>query len=99
MLLQLNGCEAQICVDPRDVWAALEAFCPTDVVLDIGMPFINGYELARMIRRDKEFYGIRIIAVTGYGTKQDKERAQKAGCDHHLTKPASIEEILKLVRV
>lgn len=61
-------------------------------LLDIGLPGLHGYELAREIRR--RFPALLIIAVTGYGQREDRERAREAGFDAHLTKPFSYEELM-----
>ncbi|MBV8877833.1 MAG: response regulator [Gammaproteobacteria bacterium] len=59
------------------------------VLLDIGLPQIDGYELARRLRMVPELRATRLIAVTGYGQPQDRERARAAGFDEHLIKPVS----------
>lgn len=67
--------------------------------VDIGMPFVDGYEVARRIRRRPELEGLRLVALTGYGSAEDVRRAEEAGFDHHLVKPvdlASLNEIIEL---
>ncbi len=66
-------------------------------MLDIGMPGLNGYEAARLIRRQPGGAGVLLVAATGWGQEEDKRRAAEAGFDHHLTKPvapATLEELL-----
>ena len=71
---------------------------PIDVVvLDIGMPGMNGYEVARSLRREDWGRGLRLIAVTGWGQDEDKLRAAAAGFDTHLTKPFEPEHLEALV--
>ena len=73
-------------------WAAFER--PDAFILDIGLPDMNGYELARRLRALPEFAGTMLIALTGYGQLQDKVRAREAGFDLHIAKPAEPEAIL-----
>jgi signal transduction histidine kinase/ActR/RegA family two-component response regulator len=73
-------------------WAAFER--PDVFVLDIGLPDMNGYELARRLRAMPQFAGTLLIALTGYGQLADKVRAREAGFDMHIAKPAEPEEIL-----
>jgi PAS domain S-box-containing protein len=77
---------AQALADPPDV-----------VLLDIGLPDMNGYELAAHLRAEPATRGCLLIAVTGYGQEQDKEAAREAGFDHHVTKPVTMGELLALV--
>lgn len=76
-------------------WAAFEL--PDVIILDIGLPDITGYELARRLRAMPAFSGALFIALTGYGQPQDKQRARDAGFDHHVAKPADPQHILKLL--
>ena len=69
---------------------------PEVAVLDIGLPLLDGYEVARRLRAALAG-AVRLIALTGYGTDDDRERAFAAGFDHHLTKPADPEELRQLV--
>jgi signal transduction histidine kinase/ActR/RegA family two-component response regulator len=73
-------------------WAAFER--PDVFILDIGLPDMNGYELARRLRSMPQFAGTLLIALTGYGQLADKVRAREAGFDLHIAKPAEPEEIL-----
>jgi CheY-like chemotaxis protein len=70
---------------------------PEVIFLDIGLPLLDGYEVARRLRRIAALRGARLVAMTGYGQCADQERARAAGFDHHLVKPvhfASIQPIL-----
>jgi CheY-like chemotaxis protein len=72
--------------------AALEiatSFCPELVLLDIGLPEIDGYEVTRRLREIPALAGTFITALSGYGTEQDRERAYEAGFNYHLTKPVA----------
>jgi len=67
------------------------------VRLDIGRPRMDGYEVARRIRSNTEFREVLLIALTGWGQEQDRRRTAEAGFDHHLVKPAAIDEIVALL--
>jgi signal transduction histidine kinase/CheY-like chemotaxis protein len=71
---------------------------PQAVILDIGMPDISGYDVAREIRREPWGANVLMLALTGWGQKEDKERARAAGFDHHLTKPVDAVQVEKLLR-
>ncbi|MFO7276723.1 MAG: PAS domain S-box protein [Pseudomonadota bacterium] len=86
-LLQLWGHEVEIAHSGRQALEAAESFRPDAVVLDIGMPEMNGYEVAARIRAAEWGRETILIAVTGWGQDEDKRRAMEAGFDHHLTKP------------
>ena len=60
---------------------------------------MNGYEIAKQVREDKSLRNVTIIAITGYGQANDRERASAAGFDHHLTKPVEFNSLQKLFRV
>lgn len=71
---------------------------PDLVFLDIAMPGMDGYEVARRIRRHDELKGTFLVALTGYGQEEDRRRAIEAGFNHHMTKPTSIEALEQLLR-
>lgn len=87
-LLTLKGHTAQTAYSGLSAIEAAEAFEPELILLDIGLPDISGYDVARSLRA-KGFQN-EIIALSGYGQKEDKENARKAGCNHHFTKPMGI---------
>jgi DNA-binding response OmpR family regulator len=76
--------------------AAAEA-APEIAFLDIGMPGLNGYQLAARLRADAATRGVHLVAVTGWGQESDKVRARDAGFDHHLVKPLDFGDVLKLL--
>ena len=95
-MLALAGHQVRIALDgPSAVEEAL-SFQPEFVVLDIGLPGMDGYDVARHIRNDPAARQATLIAVTGYGQKEDKLRALQAGFDHHLTKPVDCAVLLQL---
>ncbi|MBI4205998.1 MAG: response regulator [Betaproteobacteria bacterium] len=87
MLLRLAGHETRVITEAAEVISAAAEFMPHVVVLDIGLPRINGYELARQLRQQADNAEVVLIALTGYGQKQDRERAAEAGFDYYFVKP------------
>jgi len=82
--------------------SAIEAACsyhPQVVLLDIGLPGMDGYAVAKALRQEVGLAGVRLVAFTGYGGGDDRERARKAGFDHHLTKPVDTQELRALLAV
>ncbi|MFC4930979.1 hybrid sensor histidine kinase/response regulator [Massilia sp. GCM10023247] len=71
---------------------------PQVIVLDIGLPGADGYQLARMLKRHPQLKHIRLVAHTGYGSPEDRRKAQEAGFDAHLVKPAELEDLEKALR-
>ena len=92
-LLRLMGHEIRAAYDGLEAVEAALDFAPDVVLLDIGLPIMNGYEAARRIRKQPRGEEIRLVAVTGWGQDSDKRRALQAGFDHHLTKPVSVEDL------
>jgi CheY-like chemotaxis protein len=83
--------------DAENALAGAAAFRPTVVLLDIGMPRKNGYELARRIRLEPWGGSTILVALTGWGQADDRRRSKEAGIDHHLTKPVEFAAIAKLL--
>lgn len=80
--------------------AALEvaaSFLPEIVVLDIGLPGMNGYELASQLHSRPEFGSPLLVALTGYGQEDDRQRSHAAGFSYHLTKPADLEALQRVL--
>jgi PAS domain S-box-containing protein len=98
MLLQIDGHECRVVHDGRAAIEEFASFRPEVALLDIGMPEVNGYEVARTIRQGSLGRAVTLIALTGWGQDRDKVRALAAGFNHHFTKPvepARISEILR----
>lgn len=87
LLLETAGCTSRVAVCAEDALAMLQEFMPQVALLDIGLPRIDGYQLAQRMKADRRTRDIRLIAVTGYGTDADRKRALAAGFDDHLVKP------------
>jgi CheY-like chemotaxis protein len=98
MLLEFMGSkEVKVCNDGPAALAEMEAFRPDVVLLDIGMPGMDGNEVARRIRQQPQFAGTRLVALTGWGQDEDRRRTQESGFDHHLTKPVDIAALQALL--
>lgn len=100
MLLRNNGNEVRVAHDGIEAVAAAAEFHPHVVLLDIGMPRLNGYDAARRIRGELG-KDVLLIAVTGWGQEEDRRRSGEAGFDHHLTKPihlATLDQLLETAR-
>ena len=97
MLLELEGHEVKLVHDGRHALALIEASPPDVALLDIGMPLVDGYEVARRVRGDTRSRHILLIAVTGWGQEQDKARAMAAGFDLHFTKPIEPQKLIELL--
>ena len=97
VFLALAGHEVKAVHDPLEALASAPVFAPDVVVLDIGLPIMDGYRLARSLRALTETRASLLIALTGYGQPSDRDRAHDAGFDHHLTKPAEPEKLLNLI--
>jgi two-component system CheB/CheR fusion protein len=87
MLLRLRGQVVKVAQDGPAALEAAAGFKPEVVILDIGMPGMNGYELARRLRHDLGLDQALLIALSGYGTDEDRRLSQEAGFDAHLVKP------------
>ena len=91
--LQLLGHQTHAAPDAPSALALAEVVKPEIALLDIGLPVMDGYELARQLRTLPGLEGIKLVAVTGYGQPADKQRAAAAGFDEHLVKPISLEQV------
>jgi CheY-like chemotaxis protein len=95
-LLRLLGHEVEVVFDGRTGIEAARTYRPTVVLLDIGLPNLDGYQVARALRQEG-FADMIIIAVSGYGQDEDRNRSREAGIDHHVTKPVDVKTITELI--
>ena len=96
-LLQPKGHAIRTAHDGLDAVAVAEAFRPDVVLLDIGLPKLDGYEVAYRIRQQPWGQVMVLIALTGWGQESDRQRSQAAGFDHHLVKPVDPAELVCLL--
>ena len=97
MALELLGCEAKAVYTATDGLAQVASFAPQAALLDIGLPDMNGYEMARRLRATEAGAAMTLIAATGWGQSTDKLRALDAGFDHHLTKPIDFDQLQSIL--
>lgn len=97
-LLRRRGYDVKIVHDGVAALAAAPGFVPDVCLLDIGLPGISGYELARELRRTPALEGALIIAISGYGRDEDRARAKESGFDEHLTKPIQMESLEAILK-
>jgi DNA-binding response OmpR family regulator len=93
MLLQAAGFSVKCVYDGVSALSVASAFQPDVFVLDIGLPDITGYEVAKRLRTIPHFSHTPIVAVTGYGQDSDRMRSREAGIDHHMTKPVDPDSL------
>ena len=98
MMLELDGHSVVRAHDARGAIALARDSRPNAMLLDIGLPGIDGYELARRLRALPEVDGAVMIAVTGYGQAEDRRRAEDAGFDHYLVKPVEFEALRSVLQ-
>lgn len=97
VLLELSDHEVLIAHDGEDALKIARQAMPDAMILDIGMPRLTGDQVARAVRSEPWGQRVFLVAVTGWGEPEDKERASAAGFDHHLTKPIDVEVMEKLL--
>jgi signal transduction histidine kinase/ActR/RegA family two-component response regulator len=96
-ILRGLGHEVVVTHDGVEALAAAREFRPEVAFLDIGLPRLHGYALARELRADAQTKRARLVAITGWGQERDRREAKDAGFDHHFVKPVSVEQILELL--
>jgi CheY-like chemotaxis protein len=97
MLLQSNGVNVEAVDSGPAAIAAIPDYRPNVILMDIGMPGMDGNEVARRIRQQPEFNDIKLIALTGWGQEKDRQRSKESGFDHHLTKPVNFRSLTDLI--
>ena len=97
MMLKIMGNDTRTAYDGQAGVGAAEQFRPDVMLLDIGLPKLNGYEVCRCIREKPWGKGIVLIAVTGWGQDEDRRRSHEAGFDHHMVKPVDPKVLMKML--
>jgi CheY-like chemotaxis protein len=97
VLLKLMGAEVRAAFDGLEALEVAASFHPQAVLLDIGMPKLHGYDVARRFRQDEGGRQMVLIALTGWGREEDRRRAEEAGFDGHLTKPVQASDLRELL--
>ena len=97
LLLGMLGHDVTRCYNPHEVEALANAMQPDLVLLDLGMPGLSGYDVARQLRMSASGTALRLVAMTGWGQPEDFRRTSEAGFDAHLVKPVDAEVLLGLI--
>jgi signal transduction histidine kinase len=97
LLLGVAGHDVRVCYDGPSALQTAPEYHPEAVLLDIGLPGMDGYEVARRLRADPDLAGMLLVALTGYGQEEDQRRARAAGFDQHLIKPADLTALTALL--
>jgi len=98
LLLETDGHEVRVAADGAGGLALARQYKPEVALLDIGLPSMDGYELARRMREEPALEGTLLVAVTGYGQMHDRARASASGFNHHLVKPVEFSALQRLLR-
>jgi CheY-like chemotaxis protein len=96
-LLALRGCDARVAHNGRDGLSAARELRPDALLLDLDLPDRSGYEVAEQLRGEPALDGMLIVAISGFGDEQARERCRQSGIDHHLLKPVDLEALLGLL--
>jgi len=97
LLLKASGHDVRTAYDGSKVLEAALDYRPNVVLLDIGLPGMNGYEVAKQIRQQPALKNSVLVAMTGYGQESDRKSSHEAGFDHHLVKPADFAKLLQIL--
>jgi len=97
IFLEMHGHEVRCAHDGIAALLVARAFAPQVAILDIGLPEMNGYEVAKAIRADAALKDCLLIALSGYGQDDDRQKSNSAGMDHHLIKPADLSALVELI--
>ena len=96
-LLELHGHEVEIAFDGPSALEVIERFSPDFALIDIGLPGMNGHEIARRIRERPALNHTTVVAQTGWGQDHDHKRSEEAGFDHHLVKPVDLVSLNRIL--
>jgi len=97
VLLEMCGHQVKLAYDGPTATKAALAYQPDVMLLDIGLPGLDGYQVAQWVRQQASLKDVLLIAVTGYGQDSDRQRSKDVGFDHHLVKPVDFDEVERLL--
>ena len=97
LLVKESGHDVRTAYDGPTVLEAALDYRPNVVLLDIGLPGLNGFEVAKRLRQQPALQNVVLVAMTGYGQESDRQRSQEAGFDHHLVKPGDLGKVLQIL--
>jgi CheY-like chemotaxis protein len=97
MLVREFGHEVRTAYDGSTVLETALDYRPNVILLDIGLPGRNGYEIAKQLRQQPALKDTVLVAMTGYGQESDRQRSREAGFDHHLVKPVNFEKVSQIL--
>ncbi|QCP14403.1 response regulator [Pseudoduganella umbonata] len=95
--LRLFGLNVEVAYGGPEGLATAKAIAPSVIFLDIGMPQLDGYQVATALRADEKMSGVKLIALTAWGDAASREKSKAAGFDAHITKPADFSDLVALV--
>jgi CheY-like chemotaxis protein len=98
LLVRMWGHDVRVAYDGSRLLETAAAFRPDAILLDIGLPHVDGYCLARQLRQQPDLQGILLVAVTGYADAEHRELSEEAGFDHYLVKPVDPDQLQGLLR-
>ena len=97
LVVRMLGNEVRTASDGQEAIELAAEFLPEVILMDLGMPRMNGFEAARTIRKQGWGQTMKLVALTGWGQETDKQRTKEAGFDHHLVKPAEPAELQRIL--
>ena len=97
MMLKIMGNDIRTAHDGLEAVEKAQEYLPNVILLDLGMPKLNGYDVCRRIREQTWGLNMVIIALTGWGQAEDRQRTKEAGFDHHLVKPVDVAKLKELL--
>ena len=97
LLFRLDGHDSRTAFSGPETIRTVEVFAPDIVFLDLGLPVMDGYQVAQRLKEMPALKQTMLVALTGHGFLEDKERTRRAGFDHHIVKPADLDELQALL--
>ena len=97
-LLEMDGFEVYPCIDAESAMESLKEVHPKLILMDVGLPGMDGLELTRILKANEQTKSIKIIALTAFSMKTDKDKVMEAGCDGYITKPINTRKFTKQIQ-